>query len=196
MNQIADRGPRTADRKPNMETAIALAVNPDKRAVRSPHAFHLDARWRRFRVRCLNEGVNESSYLLRPIGRVRSALTDRAVAPKQGAETGTEAVVEIFPDFSHGLDGLRASADCFLLTWLHHAERATLRVHPRDNAGNPLTGVFNTRSADRPNPIGLHRVTILAIESDGRLRVRGLEAIEGTPVVDIKPVLAFERRDR
>ena len=120
-------------------------------------------------------------------------MTDRALAPKQGAETGTEAVVEIFPEFREGLDGLQKGTECFVLTWLHQAERATLRVHPRDDLRNPLTGVFATRSADRPNPIGLHRVTILAIDSDGRLRVRGLEAIEGTPVVDIKPVLPCER---
>ena len=101
--------------------------------------------------------------------------------------------MEIFPEFREGLDGLQKSTECFVLTWLHQAERATLRVHPRDDLRNPLTGVFATRSADRPNPIGLHRVTILAIESDGRLRVRGLEAIEGTPVVDIKPVLPCER---
>jgi tRNA-Thr(GGU) m(6)t(6)A37 methyltransferase TsaA len=137
--------------------------------------------------------VNDSTYVLHPIGRVRSALTGRSAAPKQGAEAGTEAVVEIFPAFRQGLDGLRENAECFVLTWLHQGERATLRVHPRDDLQNPLTGVFATRSADRPNPIGLHPVTILAIESDGRLRVRGLEAIDGTPVVDIKPVLSGER---
>jgi tRNA-Thr(GGU) m(6)t(6)A37 methyltransferase TsaA len=138
--------------------------------------------------------VNESTYLLRPIGYVRSTLTDRAVAPKQGAEAGTEAVVEILPELRQGLSGLGEGDDCFVLTWLHQGERTTLRVHPRDDTRNPLTGVFATRSADRPNPIGLHRVSILAIESNGRLRVRGLEAIDGTPVVDIKPVLSWERR--
>ena len=137
--------------------------------------------------------VNESTYLLRPIGRVQSSLTDRAVAPKQGAEAGTEAVVEIFPEFRDGLDGLHEGNECFVLTWLHQGERTTLEVHPRDDVRNPLTGVFATRSADRPNPIGVHRVTMLALESGGRLRVRGLEAIDGTPVIDIKPVLSYEK---
>ena len=139
------------------------------------------------------KAVNESTYVLRPIGRVRSSLTDRASAPKQGAEAGIEAIVEISSEFRDGLDGLADCGECFVLTWLHQGDRATLRVHPRDDLRNPLTGVFATRSADRPNPIGLHRVTILAIESTGRLRVRGLEAVEGTPVVDIKPLLAFEQ---
>jgi hypothetical protein len=90
--------------------------------------------------------VNDSTYVLHPIGRVRSALTGRSAAPKQGAEAGTEAVVEIFPAFRQGLDGLRENAECFVLTWLHQGERATLRVHPRDDLQNPLTGVFATRS--------------------------------------------------
>ena len=98
--------------------------------------------------------------------------------------------MEILAEFLDGLDGKTAGGECFILTWLHQADRAALRVHPRDDERNPLTGVFATRSAERPNPIGLHKVTILSIEYPCRLRVRGLEAIDGTPVLDIKPYLS------
>ena len=123
-----------------------------------------------------------------PIGRVRSALTRRSDAPRQGDEGAPDADLEIDPAFLPALDGLSAWQEIFLLTWLHQAHRDVLAVHPRDDLRNPLTGVFATRSPDRPNPIGLHRVEVLAI-SGGHLRVRGLEAIDGTPLIDIKPVL-------
>jgi tRNA-Thr(GGU) m(6)t(6)A37 methyltransferase TsaA len=97
------------------------------------------------------------------------------------------------PEFLRGLDGITAGQDLLILTWLHQADRAVLAMHPRDDPRNPLTGVFATRSADRPNPIGLHRVRVREMQNDGYLLVEGLEAIDGTPVVDIKPVLKGER---
>ncbi|MGH2543989.1 MAG: tRNA (N6-threonylcarbamoyladenosine(37)-N6)-methyltransferase TrmO, partial [Ardenticatenaceae bacterium] len=101
-----------------------------------------------------------------------------------------EAWVEIAPAFAEALDGIAVGSEVILLTWLHQAHRDVLRVHPRDDLENPLTGVFATRSQDRPNPIGLHRVRVLEIAAPGRLRVEPLEAIDGTPLVDIKAVLS------
>ena len=130
------------------------------------------------------------TYSARPIGWVRSSLTNRAEAPKQGFEGAPNAQVRIEPAFAPGLDGIEPGDDLFVLTWLHEADRDTLAVHPRDDVARPLTGVFATRSADRPNPVGLHRVTVLTIDKDGGvLEVQGLEAIDGTPVIDLKPVL-------
>ena len=123
-----------------------------------------------------------------PIGVVSSPLTDPAVAPKQGFEGAPDAWLVLEPDVAAGLDGLRPGDDIIVLTWLHRARRDVLRVHPRDDPSNPERGVFTTRSADRPNPIGLHRVEVAAIDG-ARVRVRGLEAVDGTPVVDLKPVL-------
>ena len=128
------------------------------------------------------------SYSLRPVGTVRSRLTDRKGAPRQGSEGAPAAWVEIDPALAEALDGIAAGAEILLLTWLHRGDRDTLRVHPRSDPKNPLLGVFATRSPDRPNPIGLHRVRVLEI-SGSRLRVEPLEAIDGTPVLDIKPVL-------
>jgi tRNA-Thr(GGU) m(6)t(6)A37 methyltransferase TsaA len=125
---------------------------------------------------------------LQPVGVVRSSLGDRAQAPMQGAEGAPDAWIEIEPAFAAALVGLEVGDDVLVITWLHLAARATLQVHPRDDATRPLTGVFATRSPDRPNPFGLHRVTVRALEGT-RLRVGPLEAIDGTPVVDIKPVL-------
>jgi tRNA-Thr(GGU) m(6)t(6)A37 methyltransferase TsaA len=125
---------------------------------------------------------------LTPIGIVESPLTDPAAAPKQGREGGAEAWVAFEPAVRDGLADLRPGDRVVLLTWLDRARRDVLRVHPRDDARNPLTGVFSTRSADRPNPIGLHEVEVLQV--DGlRIRVAPLEALDGTPVVDVKPVL-------
>ena len=128
------------------------------------------------------------SYRLEPIGRVESALADPAKAPKQGNEGSPEAWISFDDRVREGLRDLREGSEVLVLTWLDRADRSVLVVHPRDNPSNPLTGVFTTRSADRPNPIGLHRVRIVAIEG-ARLRVRDLEAIDGTPVLDVKPVL-------
>jgi len=127
-------------------------------------------------------------YSLQPIGVVRSELTLRKGAPRQGYEGAPDAVVEIAAEFQPALDGVRAGDDILLLTWLHQGRRDVLEVRPRGDLRNPITGVFATRSPDRPNPIGLHRVTVTRIDGT-RLEVRPLEAIDGTPVVDIKPVL-------
>jgi len=128
------------------------------------------------------------AFELVPIGRVASPLTDRAQAPKQGFEGGPDAWLVLDPAVLDGLDGLRPGDAIIVLTWLHHADRDVLRVHPRDDPATPERGVFTTRSADRPNPIGLHEVEVAAVEAD-RVLVRGLEAVDRTPVLDLKPVL-------
>ena len=128
-------------------------------------------------------------YSLRAIGVVRSQLTRPQDAPKQGSEGAPEAWVEIDPAFTDALLGVNADDEIILVTWLHLGRRDVLQVHPRDDPRNPLTGVFATRSQDRPNPIGLHRVTVLMVEAPARLKVWPLEAVDGTPVVDIKIAL-------
>ncbi len=127
-------------------------------------------------------------FELMPIGTVESPLTDLASAPKQGHEGAPDAWLVFEPGVLEGLDGLRPGDQVIVLTWLDCARRDTLRVHPRDDLTNPLRGVFATRSADRPNPIGLHPVEIVAIDGP-RVRVRNLEALDGTPLVDVKPVI-------
>jgi tRNA-Thr(GGU) m(6)t(6)A37 methyltransferase TsaA len=128
------------------------------------------------------------AYMLHPIGVVRSELVDRASAPRQGDEGAPDATIEVVPAIRAGLDGIREGQELIILTWLHEAKRDVLKVHPRDDVDRPLAGVFDTRSSDRPNPIGLHRVTVRAVDGS-RLIVGPLEAIDGTPVLDIKPVL-------
>ena len=123
-----------------------------------------------------------------PIGRVESELADAAEAPKQGFEGGPDAWLVFEPRVLDALDGLEPGARVIVLTWLDRADRTTLKVHPRDDARNPLRGVFGTRSADRPNPIGLHEVEVLAVEGN-RVQVSDLEALDGTPIVDLKPVI-------
>jgi tRNA-Thr(GGU) m(6)t(6)A37 methyltransferase TsaA len=127
-------------------------------------------------------------YVVRPIGVVRSELRRREDAPRQGREGAPDAWVELSPRLLDGLRGLEAGEEVVLVTWFHEADRGVLQVHPRNDETLPLTGVFLTRSPDRPNPLGLHRVRVLQIEGN-RLRVGPLEAIDGTPVVDIKAVL-------
>ena len=129
------------------------------------------------------------TFELRPIGRVRSTLAAGPGAPKQGDEGAPEAWLEIEPEFHAAARDLRAGEEVLLLTWLDRADRTVLEVHPRDDPRRPLTGVFGTRSADRPNPIGLHRVRIVEIAGGLRFRVRDLEAVDGTPILDVKPVL-------
>jgi tRNA-Thr(GGU) m(6)t(6)A37 methyltransferase TsaA len=125
---------------------------------------------------------------LTPIGTVESPLTDPSAAPKQGDEGAPEAWLAFDERVAEALEGIGAGDELVLLTWLDRADRSVLRVHPRDDLSRPLQGVFTTRSADRPNPIGLHRVTVL--ETGGlRFRVRGLEAVDGTPILDVKPPL-------
>jgi tRNA-Thr(GGU) m(6)t(6)A37 methyltransferase TsaA len=132
--------------------------------------------------------MSQPSYDLVPIGRVESPLTDKATAPKQGREGSPEAWLVFEPAVLEGLDGIAAGDEVILLTWLDRADRDVLRVHPRDDVNNPMRGVFGTRSADRPNPIGLHPIQIVEIDGN-RVRVRDLEALDGTPVVDVKPVI-------
>jgi tRNA-Thr(GGU) m(6)t(6)A37 methyltransferase TsaA len=131
-------------------------------------------------------------YEIRPIGYVESPLVDRATAPKQGFEGAPQAWLVFDPEVAEGLRDLAAGAEVFVMTWLHQARRDVLAVHPRGDPANPETGVFSTRSPDRPNPIGLHRVRVEAIEGL-RVLVRDLEAVDGTPIVDVKPVLAGGR---
>ncbi len=134
---------------------------------------------------------NGIDYQLKPIGFVRSSLTNRKNAPRQGAEGAPQAWIELLPDFAGGLLGLEVGAEIWVLTWLHQGRRETLQVYPRGDRATLLTGVFFTRSPDRPNPIGIHRTTV--IELDGtRIKVANIEVIDGTPVVDIKPVLKDE----
>ena len=125
---------------------------------------------------------------LKPIGVVESPLTDPATAPKQGSEGGPRAWLAFDPDVAEGLRDLQPGDRVIVLTWLDRARRDVLRVHPRDDPANPERGVFSTRSADRPNPIGLHEVGVVAIESN-RVLVTDMEAIDGTPIVDLKPVI-------
>jgi tRNA-Thr(GGU) m(6)t(6)A37 methyltransferase TsaA len=143
----------------------------------------------------LDEGgavVMTTPYEIRPIGHVESPLVDRESAPKQGSEGTPDAWLVFDPDAAEGARNLAVGADVFVLTWLHRAQRDVLVVHPRDDPRNPETRVFATSSQDRPNPIGLHQVHIAAIEGP-RVLVRGLEAFGGTPIVDVKPVLAGGR---
>ena len=123
-----------------------------------------------------------------PIGRVESPLVDSAAAPKQGFEGGADAWLVFEPHATEALDGLEPGARVIVLTWLDRADRSVLRVHPRDDRSNPMRGVFTTRSADRPNPIGLHEVEVLEVDGS-RVKVSDLEALDGTPVLDLKPVL-------
>lgn len=125
---------------------------------------------------------------LRTIGSISSPLTNREAAPKQGDEGSPDTTVEINPEFEPALDGIAAGDEILLLTWLDRADRDVLTTHPRDDRSRPTLGVFATRSPDRPNPIGLHRVRVVSVDG-ARLRVADLEAIDGTPVLDLKPVL-------
>ena len=130
----------------------------------------------------------ENSYTLKPIGVVRSELVSLEAAPLQGDEGAPEAWLEFTAAVVPGLISIKAGDELIVITWLHQAQRNVLKVHPRNDETVPLTGVFATRSPDRPNPLGLHRVTVLEIAGN-RLKLGPIEAINGTPVVDIKPVL-------
>jgi tRNA-Thr(GGU) m(6)t(6)A37 methyltransferase TsaA len=127
-------------------------------------------------------------YVLEPIGHIRSTLSTRREAPCQGSEGAPDVWLDVMAAYAPGLLGIAPGAEVIVITWLHQATRDVLQVHPRRNPANPLTGVFFTRSPDRPNPLGLHRVTVREI-SGHQLRIGPMEAIDGTPVVDIKVVL-------
>ncbi len=137
--------------------------------------------------------MGEVRYEVVPIGVVESPLTNLESAPKQGNEGAPDAWLVFDAAVLDGLSDLEPGDHVIVLTWLHHAGRDVLRVHPRDDLTNPERGVFSTRSASRPNPIGLHEVEVVAIEG-GRVQVRNLEAVDGTPIVDVKPVLKGSRR--
>ena len=129
---------------------------------------------------------------LQPIGHVESPLTDRSAAPKQADEGAPEALLVFAPEYARAMRELEEGQHVLVLTWLDRADRSVLAVHPRSDGDRPETGVFSTRSPDRPNPIGLHHVLFTAV--DGlKVRVAHLEAIDGTPIVDVKPVLGPER---
>jgi tRNA-Thr(GGU) m(6)t(6)A37 methyltransferase TsaA len=129
-----------------------------------------------------------AEYVLRPVGRVESTLQNRSDAPNQGDEGAPEAWLEFDAAVAEAAEGIAAGDELLVLTWLDRADRDVQEVRPRGNPDRPETGVFSTRSPDRPNPIGLHRVTVLDVDGT-RLRVRGLEALDGTPVIDLKPPL-------
>lgn len=133
--------------------------------------------------------MHETSYSLSPIGFLRSPLKDRGAAPRQGREGAPDAWLEVDAAVAEGLEGIAVGDDLIVITWLHQAARDTLKTHPRNEQTSPLTGVFATRSPDRPNPLGLHRVTVREIVGN-KIKVGPIEAIDGTPVVDIKPVLS------
>ena len=129
--------------------------------------------------------MDMGDFVVRPIGVIRSALKDPADAPKQGALTDQEAEVVVDPAYLPALDGVEKRGKIIVICWMHVADRDRLKVHPRDRGDRPERGVFSTRSPHRPNPLSLHTVTLLGIEGNV-LRVRGMDAIDGTPVVDIK----------
>lgn len=132
--------------------------------------------------------MNETVFEIRRIGVVQSRLSSREEAPNQGSEGAPDAWIDVDPAFAEGLQGVAVGSDVIVVTWFHLSRRDLLKVHPRGDRARPVTGVFSTRSPDRPNPLGLHRVKVMEITGN-RIRVAPLEAIDGTPVVDIKPVL-------
>lgn len=175
-----------------MQQSVALPFSTSKArqdfvsGVKSHHAARANTpRW--YAAPPMNS-VELSEFTLRPLAFIRSEIATRSAAPRQGNEGAPDAWLEIVPSARAAARGLAVGDEIILITWLHAARRDVLEVHPRGNPEAPLTGVFATRSPDRPNPLGLHPVVIRAIE-DGRLLVGPLEAIDGTPVVDVKPVL-------
>lgn len=122
------------------------------------------------------------------IGQVQSSLKSLDDCPRQANEGAPEAVLEILPAYQQGIQNIQAGDKLVLLTWLHLADRTVLATHPRNDTSLPLTGIFSTRSPGRPNPLGLHTVTVVSVEDNTRIKVSGLEALNGTPIVDIKPV--------
>src|SRR3954468_2911616 len=139
--------------------------------------------------------MSRSAPEITPVGTVQSPLADVAAAPNQGDEGAPSAWLVFEPAVREALDGIRAGDEVLVLTWLDQARRDVLRVHPRGDLSRPQQGVFSTRSPHRPNPIGLHRVTVASVEGP-RVRVRGWEAVDGTPIVDVKPVLGGDVAER
>jgi tRNA-Thr(GGU) m(6)t(6)A37 methyltransferase TsaA len=139
--------------------------------------------------------MNEGTIRVDSIGVVESSLRDPAEAPNQGDEGAPDAWLVFDPSVLDALEGLGAGDEIIVLTWLDRARRDVLRVHPRGDTSRPQQGVFNTRSPHRPNPIGLHRVKVEAIDGQ-RVHVRNLEAVNGTPILDVKPVLSADISER
>jgi tRNA-Thr(GGU) m(6)t(6)A37 methyltransferase TsaA len=129
-----------------------------------------------------------SAMQLVPIAYVESELRDRSDAPRQGQDGAPDAWLAFSPDVAEGLRDITAGAELLVLTWLHQSRRDELATRPGSDPNNPITGVFNTRSPNRPNPIGVHRVRVLAVDGT-RIKVSDMEAVDGTPVIDVKPVL-------
>lgn len=129
------------------------------------------------------------SWSIRPIGVIRSTIREIEDAPMFYTEGAPNAFLEVLPEYTDGLDRMRVGDEIIVITWLHRARRDVLRVHPRGDTSIPLTGVFLTRSPDRPNPLGLHRAKVLGI-NPGRVHIGPIEVIDGTPVIDIKPVVS------
>jgi len=123
------------------------------------------------------------------IGKISSSLKNIEDCPLQGNENAPDAEVIIYPEFIEGIKDIKAGSEILLLTWLHAADRSVIKCYPRNNADAPVVGVFSTRSPARPNPIGIHPVNVIAISADGVIKVSGLEALDQTPVIDIKPFL-------
>lgn len=138
---------------------------------------------------------DERAYEVRTIGRVESPLTEMQSAPRQGDEGAPDVWIEFEPDVLDALRGAEPGDRLVILTWLDRADRDVLTVHPRGETSRPSTGVFSTRSHHRPNPIGLHPVEVLEVEGS-RMKVSSLEALDGTPVIDVKPVLEGEISER
>jgi len=152
------------------------------------------AKTRTSRAKSKKKGAAEIPTL-RPVGIIRSTLKKRSEAPRQASEGAPDAWVEIYDFALDALDGVEPGDELIVLTWLHQARREVMKVHPRSDPQRRLTGVFATRSPDRPNPIGLHRVTVRQVEKN-RLLIGPIEAIDGTPVADIKPALkCFPAKD-
>lgn len=139
--------------------------------------------------------MSESEFAAVAVGRVHSPLVDPSAAPKQGDEGAPEATITFADRFREALDGIGPGDEVLVLTWLDRGDRDVLRVHPRGDTDRPEIGVFATRSPDRPNPIGLHRVEVVAVDGSA-VRVRDLEAVDGTPVLDVKPILGGDAADR
>jgi tRNA-Thr(GGU) m(6)t(6)A37 methyltransferase TsaA len=140
--------------------------------------------------------VKQPRFELTPIGWVESPLTDPESAPKQGDEGAPDAWLAFEPAVLEGLEGIREGDEVIVVTWLDRARRDVLRVHPRDDTSRAQQGVFATRSSHRPNPLGLHRVKVLSIDPGGRVRVGNLEAVDRTPIVDVKPMLSGDVAER
>jgi len=126
---------------------------------------------------------------IKHIGKIKSVLKTIEDCPLQGNENAPDAEVIIYPEFIEGIKDIKPGAEILLLTWLHAADRSVIKCYPRNNIDAPVVGVFSTRSPVRPNPIGIHQVTVIDISADGVIKVAGLEALDQTPVIDIKPLL-------